>query len=54
MTSPFVPGKAQTLWEDLGLEGEAAASEWAAAENPSLAGTTVRKPSILFPKPIKV
>ena len=54
MASPFIPGKAQTLWENLGMEGEVARAEWSAAENPRFAGRTARKPSILFPKPVKV
>jgi methionyl-tRNA synthetase len=54
MTSPFIPGKAQTLWENLGMEGEVADSRWAAAEQPPLANRRVRAPSILFPKPVKV
>jgi len=54
MTSPFIPGKAQTLWEDLGMEGDVAGSAWSAAENPPVAGRKARKPSILFPKPVKV
>jgi methionyl-tRNA synthetase len=54
MTSPFIPGKAQTLWENLGMESEVAGSGWAAAANPPLVGRTVSKPSILFPKPVKV
>jgi methionyl-tRNA synthetase len=54
MTSPFIPGKAQILWENLGMEGEVARTGWSAAENPPLVGRTARKPSILFPKPVKV
>jgi methionyl-tRNA synthetase len=54
MTSPFIPGKAQTVWEDLGMEAAAARSEWSAAEDPPVAGRTARKQSILFPKPVKV
>jgi methionyl-tRNA synthetase len=54
MSSPFIPGKAQSLWQDLGMEGEAARSGWATAENPPLAGRRTHKASILFPKPVKV
>jgi methionyl-tRNA synthetase len=54
MSSPFIPGKAETLWEDLGLAGNAAGSGWAAAANPPVAGVQIRKGSILFPKPVKV
>jgi methionyl-tRNA synthetase len=54
MASPFIPGKAQTLWEALGMESSVAAAGWAAAENPRVAGCTSRKPEILFPKPVSV
>jgi methionyl-tRNA synthetase len=54
MTSPFIPGKAQTLWENLGLEGQAASASWSSAEEPPVAGRTSRKPEILFPKPVSV
>jgi methionyl-tRNA synthetase len=54
MASPFIPGKAQTLWEALGMENKVAAAGWAAAENPRVAGCTSRKPEILFPKPVSV
>jgi methionyl-tRNA synthetase len=54
MTSPIIPGKAQTLWELLGMEGEVAAAPWAGVEQPQIAGRTVRSPEVLFPKPAKV
>jgi methionyl-tRNA synthetase len=54
MASPFIPGKAQTLWKDLGMEGEVSAALWGAARNPAVAGRTVGKASILFPKPANV
>jgi methionyl-tRNA synthetase len=54
MASPFIPGKAQALWETLGIEGEVAAAGWGAAENPRVAGRNSRKPEILFPKPASV
>ncbi|HEU5304692.1 MAG TPA: methionine--tRNA ligase [Gemmatimonadales bacterium] len=50
LASPFMPGKAQALWESLGMEGEVASAGWAAAENPAVAGRTSRRPEILFPK----
>ena len=53
-TCPFIPAKAQTLWENLGMDGEVADSRWTAAEQPPLANRRVVKPSILFPKPVKV
>jgi methionyl-tRNA synthetase len=54
MASPFIPGKAQRLWEALGMESAVAAAGWAAAEKPTVAGRTSRKPEILFPKPVSV
>ena len=54
MASPFIPAKAQTLWQNLGLDGEVADARWEAAEHPSLEGRKVTRPSILFPKPVKV
>ena len=54
MASPFTPAKAQTLWQNLGLDGEVADARWEAAEPPSLEGRKVTRPSILFPKPVKV
>lgn len=54
MAAPFIPGKAQTLWRDLGMDGEVSSVRWDAAESPSVAGRPVRRPSILFPKPANV
>lgn len=54
MASPFIPAKAQTLWQNLGLDGEVADARWEAAEHSSLEGRNVTKPSILFPKLVKI
>jgi methionyl-tRNA synthetase len=54
MAGPFMPGKAQTLWENLGMDGPVALVAWAMAENPPVSGRTSRKPEILFPKPASV
>ena len=54
VASPFIPGKAQALWEALGLDGQVGAAKWDAARNPAVAGRTSRKPEILFPKPASV
>jgi methionyl-tRNA synthetase len=54
MTSPFIPGKAQTLWNDLGMEGKVSATNWNAAESPRVDGRQTQRPSILFPKPATV
>ena len=54
MTAPFMPAKAQALWEDLGMEGNVADAKWTAAENPAADGRNTRKGSVLFPKPATV
>lgn len=53
LASPFIPGKAQTLWRDLGMEGDVSSSQWAIVQTPPMTGRATRKPSILFPKPAK-
>jgi len=54
MTSAFIPGKAQALWGDLGMEGKVADVNWKTAESPRLEGRHTRRVSILFPKPASV
>ena len=54
LASPFIPGKAQALWEALGMDGQVAEAGWDLARNPKVAGRTSRKPEILFPKPVSV
>jgi methionyl-tRNA synthetase len=54
MTSPFIPGKAQALWADLGMSGDVADARWDVVENPGIAGRTTQRASILFPKPASV
>jgi methionyl-tRNA synthetase len=54
LTSPFIPEKAQALWEMLGLEGRVAAAPWREVEQPSVLGRRVRRGSVLFPKPASV
>jgi methionyl-tRNA synthetase len=51
MATPFVPGKAQTLWQALGQSGESSIAQWGSLEAPAVAGTVTRKPEVLFPKP---
>jgi methionyl-tRNA synthetase len=51
LTAPFVPGKAQTLWQALGQPGDPGIAHWASLEGPPVAGTATRKPEVLFPKP---
>ena len=54
MASPFIPGKSQTLWQDLGMDGDISSLKWGSVGNPAVAGRTARPPSMLFPKPAKV
>jgi methionyl-tRNA synthetase len=54
LVSPFIPGKAQLLWEALGLEGRVDAAAWSAAEQPEVGGRRVRRADVLFPKPATV
>ncbi len=52
MASPFMPGKSDLLWQCLGQQGPPDGAAWRLAINPSIAGTLVRKPENLFPKPL--
>ena len=54
LASPFIPAKAQTLWEMVGLEGEAAASSFRIAERPEVSGRKIQRAEVLFPKPASV
>jgi len=54
MASPFLPGKAQALWRDLGMEGKVSGTSWNPAEGPRVDGRQTRRASILFPKPASV
>ena len=54
MVSPFMPGKAQAIWTQLGLEGEVGSQKWSEATQPRVSGHTVRPPEVLFPKPAAV
>jgi len=49
--SPFMPGKAQALWEALGQAGTCASADWTALNSPRLAGARTAKPENLFPRP---
>jgi len=50
LACPFIPAKAQELWEDLGEPGQVTQASWSTAESPTLTGGRVRKPAGLFPK----
>ena len=54
VTSPFMPSKAQALWEDLGMDGQVANAGWDAVEHVELTGRQTRKGAVLFPKPAAV
>jgi methionyl-tRNA synthetase len=54
MVSPFIPGKAQALWQMLGMEDQVTAEHWVFAQKPELSGRRVRPPEVLFPKPATV
>jgi methionyl-tRNA synthetase len=51
LIGPFMPGKAQELWEALGRSGSVVEAGWVTAGRPALDGATVRKPDNLFPRP---
>ncbi len=50
LIAPFMPAKAEELWQDLGRSGRAGSGPWEAAVSPGVAGLRVRKPAGLFPK----
>jgi methionyl-tRNA synthetase len=54
MASPFIPEKAQAIWSTLGLKGQLQSIDWSAGANPVIAGSAVRPPEVLFPKPAAV
>jgi methionyl-tRNA synthetase len=54
LVAPFTPGKAQALWESLGMVGEVARARWDTLAAPPVEGVGTRKPDILFPKPSSV
>jgi methionyl-tRNA synthetase len=54
MAGPFLPGKAQAIWDLLGMDGEVGALEWSRVQQPEVSGRLVRPPEVLFPKPAAV
>jgi methionyl-tRNA synthetase len=52
LSSPFIPGKAQTLWESLGLSGSPGGAPWGSFGTPPVAGSATTRPEVLFPKPV--
>lgn len=53
LTSPFMPAKAQQLWELAGGPGQVAASAWLNATTPAVGGWHVSAPAALFPRPAR-
>ncbi len=51
MASPFLPSKAQQVWETLGQGRPVEEAGWEFVRRPELGGSTVVKPPPLFPKP---
>jgi methionyl-tRNA synthetase len=51
LASPFLPDRAQLLWEALGQPGRVASADWATLGAPPVAGCAIKKPDGLFPKP---
>ncbi len=52
LTVPFMPGRAQAIWDALGGAGSIDQAGWDRVENPDGTGQLVRKPETLFPKPV--
>jgi methionyl-tRNA synthetase len=52
ITEPFVPGKAASILESLGVTGSARG--WGSLERPPVGGAAASRPESLFPKPSKV
>jgi len=52
VTSPFIPGKAQLLWESLGMSGRAGEAPWSSFGAPPVAGKPTARSEVLFPKPV--
>jgi methionyl-tRNA synthetase len=54
LVSPFIPEKAESLWQSLGGSGGIGSAAWNSLDHPELGGVPTRKPEILFPKPVSV
>ena len=51
LAGPFMPGKAQALWQALGAVGKVGEAQWASLAAPPTPGMVTAKPEVLFPKP---
>ena len=54
LSSPFIPGKAQRLWQSLGFGPAELDRAWDSLDHPPVAGRATNKPEVLFPKPTSV
>ncbi len=54
LSSPFIPGKAQLLWQSLGFAPVELERAWGSLSQPPVAGRATNKPEVLFPKPASV
>jgi methionyl-tRNA synthetase len=54
LSSPFIPGKAQLLWQSLGFAPGELGRAWNSLPQPPVAGRATNKPEVLFPKPTSV
>jgi methionyl-tRNA synthetase len=54
LISPFIPAKAQTLWQMLGSDGDVGSTSWSTATEPPVSGRIVSRAEVLFPKPASV
>jgi len=52
LSTPFIPGKAQLLWESLGQSGTPVAAPWDSFARPPVQGTSTARAKVLFPKPV--
>ena len=51
LAAPFLPGKAEALWQALGQPATPDAAAWKGLPAPPVEGATTTPPGVLFPKP---
>ena len=54
LAAPFIPGKAASIGESLGIPEVPAEARWDTLDSPPVAGLTTRRTEALFPKPASV
>ena len=54
LVGPFIPGKAASIWDSLGVPGRPSDPVWDSLASPPAAGLVTRRPEVLFPKPANV